>query len=1109
MQTLSADSPSFLARVARSVHRSDSLWVPFLVVCTCLISSATADERLLFFESRIRPVLVKHCYSCHSQSAKTLQGGLRLDLRAGWQQGGDSGVPAVIPGNPDASPLLQAVRHVGEVSAMPPNQPQLPADVATDLSTWIRDGAVDPRDGTFTKPDRAAEWETTFQQRQQWWSLQPLSDPTVPGDDSGWPRNSIDNFISSRLFRQQLQPAPEADRRTLARRLSFALIGLPPNPGQLKTYLTDSSPAADDNYINSLLASPHFGERWARHWMDIVHYADTHGYEWDVPAKNAWRYRDYIIRAFNSDVPYNRFVQEQLAGDLLPPRISTETNTNEAAIGPLMLRLGERRHGDNSAVEGVTQEAVANMIDTIGKGFLATTLACAQCHDHKLDAIEQRDYYSLAGMLMSTRYSARPIDANDPNLQILEQLRSIRTQLRAALAKRWLAATAPTTASPAFTQLSTYAADGTAVTAFPATLVNFSRRGRTQPVTAEEFHREHQQRVAANAANLTLLAEFTLPDPTAAGGWSWEGFGMQHGLVTDGELAVAEEGDEALRHLLPAGRWSYTWSSRLAGSLQSPAFDPLQPVTFSLEATSGKFASQSFIVDRALNPERLQFPSRPFPVWQTLTAGRFDSLEGTIDAAPRRVYFELATKSLNNYFPPRIGYGGVSEAEVADQRSWFGVSRIYRHEPGKPPLDDLARFLPLFSDFAAEPDCNLRLTRLLHAAVQRWERSASTPSDVALLNDAIQTKLLPIDLAGDPETARLITLWRELEQKIQPDQTAGSAAEWNEGFDDRLAVRGVYTDLAETVPRGSVRLFPHTSPLAPGDSGRLRWTLQITDPANPLFARVWVNRVWHFLFGSGLVRTTDDFGHLGELPSHPELLDHLASEFIRDGWSTKRLIHRIVSSATWRQSSVPDPQALEVDPENRLWHHHPLRRLEAEAIRDAILAVSGRLDPALYGPPIEPWRTAEDSSKRLFRGPLDGNGRRSLYLEMTLMEPPRFLALFNQPLPRQTNGRRDVTNTPDQALALLNDPFVIEAARIWSSRLTTDDASSVPTRAAQMLETALSRPATPEEVTELSQLLLNSAKLRSVPPDQLLTHQPLWQDAAHAVLNLKEFLYVP
>ena len=1070
-------------------------------------ASIRADEKLQFFETRIRPVLIQYCYSCHSESAKTLAGGLRLDLRAGWQQGGDSGQPAIIPADPSASLVLRAVRHSPDVSAMPPDQPQLPPAVIKDIEAWIQSGAVDPRDGTVVPRNPAADWEQTFQQRLNWWSLRPLNVPSIPATDSNWPVTSVDHFILEGLRQKNLQPAPAADRRTFARRLSFALIGLPPNSQQLQQYINDSSASADATFIDALLNSPHFGERWARHWMDVVHYADTHGYEWDVPAKNSWRYRDYLIRAFNADVPYQRFVQEQLAGDLLSPRVDADSGINEAVVGPLMLRLGERRHGDNSAIDGISQEATANMIDTIGKGFLASTLACAQCHNHKLDAVEQTDYYALAGILMSTRFSARPIDSVDPNVTVIQSLRGLRSELRNNLARRWLTATAPTPDSPAAQWFSTVAADGTAVPGFPTTLANFARRSHTAPLSAAEFTAEHERRKAHNATNLTLLADFANPD--TANGWRWEGFGMQNGLVTDGELAITDEGDQALLHLLPAGRWSYVWSPRLAGSLQSPQFDPTQPITFSFEAAAGKFASQSFVIDNALNPERLQFPSLKQPSWQTVTAGRFDSLEGTIDTAFRRVYFELATKSLNNYFPPRVGYGGVSEAEVSDPRSWFGVSKVYGHEPGKPPQDDLLRFQPLFAEFALEPDWNLRLTGLLHAAVQRWANAASTPVDVHLLNDAITAKILPIDLAGDSETTRLVHAWRELEKQLQPDRTVGSVAEWHEGRDERLAVRGVYTDLADPVPRGGIRMFPDSVPTEPRDSGRLRWTLQITDAANPLFARVWVNRVWHYLFGAGLVRTTDDFGHLGEAPSHPELLDHLATEFIADGWSTKRLIRRLVTSAVYRQQSLPTPQAVAADPENRLWHHMPLRRLEAEAIRDSLLAVSGRLDPQLFGPPIEPCRTAEDASKRLFKGPLDGHGRRSLYLEMTLMEPPRFLALFNQPLPRLTNGRRDVTNTPDQALALLNDPFVAEVARCWSLQLIADGAQSIEIRSTRMLEAALSRPGLPEEITALNQLVRETAALHDVPSDKLLTHQRTWQDAAHAVMNLKEFLYVP
>ena len=271
---------------------------------------------------------------------------------------------------------------------------------------------------------------------------------------------------------------------------------------------------------------------------------------------------------------------------------------------------------------------------------------------------------------------------------------------------------------------------------------------------------------------------------------------------------------------------------------------------------------------------------------------------------------------------------------------------------------------------------------------------------------------------------------------------------------------------------------------------------------------MYVNRVWHYLCGEGLVRTPDDFGHLGEPPTHPELLDYLAAKFVAEGWSTKKLIREIVTSSTWRQQSLASGKAIELDPENRLWHHLPLRRLEAEAIRDAMLAVSGRLDRRLYGAPIEPFRTAEDSQKRLFRGPLDGNGRRSIYLEMTLMEPPRFLAIFNQPLPKQSVGRRDVTNVPDQALALLNDPFVHAMSDSWSQRVVKDDAPTVEARAARMLEDALGRPASADEVNGLAELVRVITTLRPDSPEPL-RNPAAWKDAAHAIFNLKEFIYVP
>lgn len=1096
----------------------------------CVTSSANADDSLNFFEQRVRPVLIEHCYRCHSSEAEELQGGLRLDSKAGWQTGGDSGQPAIVPGKPDESPLVRSIEHATDATPMPPKQARLSLAIVADLRKWIESGAVDPRETPMVARDKSMNWETAYQQRLKWWSLQPVKRVDVPvvraseqpdTQSAAGPRNEVDAFILRELQSRELQPNPEAEKPTLARRLSLALIGLPPPAESLAAFLADDSSDAYDKLVSTLLDSPHFGERWARHWMDVVHYSDTHGYEWDVPVKNAWRYRDYLTRAFNADVSYRQFVLEQLAGDLLPPRIDPRSQTNEALIGPLMLRLGERRHGDNSAAEGISQEAVSNMIDTIGKAFLGTTLACAQCHDHKLDAVEQRDYYSLAGMLMSTRFSARPIDvpistsiaapnappgAHQQNVRVIGQLRSIKQQLKRELATRWLADTNLSPEGELVRRLRAIPADAKPSTSFPSSILEIWKRSLGTPVSAEEFAQERQRRVAHNQAHLTLIADFA--QDSVVSPWRWEGMGMDYGLVSDGELVVADEGDQAVVHLLPAGRYSHVWSSRLAGSLQSRGFDSTQPITFSLEGVAGKFASQSFVVDRALNPERLTFPKRIYPAWQMLTAGNFDSLEGTVDRAPRRVYLELATKSLNNYFPPRVGYGGVSEAEVNDPRSWFGVSRIVQHAPDKPPQDELSRFEPLYGELANRTDWALRLTELLRQSIERWASGTCQATDVQLINDALQNKLLPIALEKGSASERLVLEYRRHEAEIQADQTVGSAAEWLEGQDERLAVRGVYTDLGQTVPRARVRFLDSDSWSTGDSSGRLRWARSIADAKNPLTARVYVNRVWHYLFGAGLVRTTDDFGHLGEQPSHPELLDYLADRFVAEGWSTKRLIRLLVSSSAWRQSSVPNARAVEVDPENRLWHHMPIRRLEAETLRDSLLAVSGRIDGQLYGPPIEPFRASEDAAKRLFKGPLDGHGRRSVYLEMTLMEPPRFLAIFNQPLPKQTVGRRDVTNVPDQALAMLNDPFVVEIARQWSQRLMNDGATCAQQRAASMIQAALSRPARPDETEALARLVQQVAEQRQCSND-LLTQSAVWQDAAHAVFNLKEFLYVP
>lgn len=1084
-----------------------------------------------FFAAKVQPILEANCFECHAHEQK-IKGGLALDSPAGILKGGEGG-PIVVPGKPEESRLIIAIRHVDKDFQMPPKSKLSEADIAV-LTEWIAQGAEDTREvGEVSAAGDKKEWEALYQERLGWWSLQPIAEPSVPSvQSSAWPRNDVDRFLLAALEAKGLAPSPEADRRALARRLSFALTGLPPKPEEVERFAADDSPGAYEALVQSLMDSPHFGERWARHWMDVVHYADTHGYEWDTPAKNAWMYRDYLIRAFNQDVPFNRLILEQIAGDLIEPRIDPATGLNEALIGTTAMRLGERRHGDNADAEGVTQEAMANIIDTVSKGFLGTTVACAQCHDHKLDAVPQKDYYSLAGVFMSSRWISRPADASDPNGPVIEELRGIKAELRSALAAHWegsrdeivkrIAAMPLEDPPPPADAKKPAKAKPAEAPKFPETAKSIWRHlnkaaqaeGATMEsawsALAAEFHPIHAVRQSENRKNLQLLADFTRKDVPP--GWRLDGLGMKYGLVEqNGELAISSDDGAIVAQLLPAGRWSNRWSERLAGALRSSLFAQEPAPVISVEYGAGRFAAGTIIVENAFHSERIKFLKQAPGGWLTLPTGNFVALAGGNDPTPRRAYLELVTKSLNNYFPPRYGLGGVAEADEVDPRSWFGVSRIYVHPEGKGPGDELTRYAPLFDGVAPQSagDLAARMGDVITDAIARWRGGVCTTEDVRLLNEALTLNWLPNDPAAVPEIAAILTRYRETETRLQPDRVVGAVEDWYEGRDERVGVRGSYTALGEAVPRGTISFLGGPGPRAFGaSSGRVELAGNIASDANPLTARVYVNRVWHHLFGAGIVRTPDDFGHLGELPSHPELLDWLARRFIAEGWSTKKLVYMLVTSSAWRQSSVPAPAAVNADPENRLLHHMPMRRLEAEAIRDTMLVASGRIDTALYGPPINPFRVAEDKNKRLHTGPLDGDGRRSLYLKMTMMEPPRFLGVFNQPLAKVTVGRRDATNVPNQALALLNDPFVVAMAEHWSQTVVEDGAPGPEVRIASMFATAFARQPQPDETARFVAFAEESAKLRGIDLSAFMRCQPVWQDVAHAIFNLKEFIYV-
>jgi hypothetical protein len=1046
-------------------------------------TGAGADE---FFVEKIEPLLRSRCFECHSHEGK-IKGGLVLDSKPGWQRGGDSG-PAVIPGNAERSLLIQAVSHAQKDLRMPPEQMLPPAEIAL-LTEWVRRGAPDPREEPSASEALQTDdvWEAEFQKRLDWWSLKPVRKTELPAvADTAWSREPVDRFIRARLDAAGLVPAPPADEATLRRRLSFVLTGLPP-------FLFDGEGSAEpiEAFVDRLLASPHFGERFARHWMDVVRYTDTYGYEWDNPAKGSHEYRDYLIRAFNDDIGFDRLLREHLAGDLLSgERIHPDTNTNENLIGPMFYHMGEHRHGSSLMFNGIHQEMVNNKIDAFSKAFLATTVACARCHDHKLEAVSQRDYYALAAMFTTPRWTPRVIDAPGINEAAIARLKELRSEIREEVAALW-SARDPFHAEglKRWAESSRAALEKTAPHEPAYPLVKLLT-GTPLPDLAAEWRKLRDEAKAANAAFSPLAdpAKGRLPD-----GWVTEGDGIRHGWVEEGEALVALEGETILARLLPAGWHTHALSPKLPGTLRMPPQAEVPRKTVSLKIAGGEFGGHLVIDDHAFQNETVAFYTNGTPEWKSFP-------DAVLKNGAQEVTIEFCTSSLNPNFPPRTGLAkGLPNQDFGhDKRSWISITGVVSHDAGGSPRNELDGFRGLH-ERAPAADPWTAVAAWCNEAVRRWCAGTPQPGDPDVINWLLGAGLVPNRPEPGTPLADRVVEYRRVEASIGFPRTVNS-------MDEResppatypLNVRGNPDVTGELVAPASLRMLKgeqFTNRLALADS--------LLEPGHPLTARVYVNRVWQWLFGTGLVATPDDFGRLGDRPSHPELLDWLASEFVRDGWSTKRLVRRLVLSETFRQSGEVASAARDLDPANRLLHHYPTRRLEAEAIRDSLLAIPGRLDRSLYGRPILPYRTAEGGAKRLFSGPLDGNGRRSIYLQMSIMDPPKFLVGFNLPDLKLPAGRRDVTNVPAQALVLLNDPFVRAMAEQWGARILKEAHPGVDARIEAMFRRAYGRPPDDTERTRWRAWILGIAG----PGGDVIRSEKAWTEAAHALFNTKEFIH--
>ncbi len=823
-----------------------------------------------------------------------------------------------------------------------------------------------------------------------------------------------------RLEKANLSPASDADRNALVRRLYFDLIGLPPTPEQRRDFVQDESPDAVERLVDQLLDSPHFGERWGRHWLDLVRYAESRGHEFDNDTPNAYQYRDYIIRALNADVPYDQLVREHIAGDLLdPPRRHPQHGFNESILGTGFWFLGEWVHSPVD-VRKDESDRFDNMIDVMSKTFLGMTVSCARCHDHKFDAISTADYYSLSGFLQSSDYRQVRFESLEHNRRLAQQLAKL-----------------------------------------------------------DQFHREQ-------ISSAIPLAENPPPFGTLSAAEA-----IRSCLVVD----YAEiRPDEFLQDGFLFGD-----RPRRAGEPYLAIVDGEPTVRLALEtaATSDSFWDGLEAIDEKGVHSRSRLDKLPRS-GRTLRTPTFTLREGKVHC--------------------RVKGSGHVVACVDSHRLVAGPlhgETIEVIEPGKTWVQlKLDRYVGhrLHLEFTPDKDASMEVSMVLQGAspavLKHVDRlAAEVETSVQQRNKSLTARLA--DESDDAaELRQQIAEWgrqrAELQSQVQHRSRVAVAMMDGTGEDDHVLIRGSSANPGEVAPRRFLAAIAgdHALPIARG-SGRVELAEQINDPTNPLTSRVIVNRIWHHLMGRGIVPTTDDFGVLGQRPTHPALLDHLATRFLADGRSIKRMIRYLVLTRVYQMSSHADAVAVSQDPKNLLWHHRPPKRLEGETIRDALLAISDRLDNSLFGPPVPIHLTSfmDGRGRPPSSGPMDGNGRRSIYVAVRRNFLSPFMLTFDMPVPFSTMGRRNVSNVPAQALILMNDPLVVDQAKQWAERAAEihpgDGESAQQARLDWMYETAFSRQPSEAERRAAMSFLADRANRGDG-----------WADFAHALVNTKEFIFL-
>ncbi|QDT98429.1 PSD1 and planctomycete cytochrome C domain-containing protein [Gimesia aquarii] len=1047
---------------------------------------AFSSEKNEFFEKKIRPVLVQHCYECHNSLGKK-KGGLALDYKAALLAGGDSG-KVIVPGKAKESILIWALRHE-EGYEMPAKSPKLDDAVIRDFEHWVNQGAHDPR---LTKPtlddlNKKLPWEQLRNQRLTWWSFQPLKNPPIPNVSAkAWSKNSIDRFIFARLQHEHLPASSEASPEVLVRRLHLILTGLPPKPEVVQEFVKNYSLQTYEQLVDDLLASPQFGERWARHWMDWYRYAETHGSEGDPPIPYASAYRDYLIRALNADVPYDQLLKEHLAGDLLKdPRVNQELGINESTIGPAHLRMVPHGFGvTNAYAEQIT--FTDNQIDVISKAMLGITVSCARCHDHKFDPISQKDFYRFFGVMVSNKPATVLIDTREKLDANKTEITKIKQEIRQELANFWIGESEKLSTRlqtlPIFKEL----AERKNPPKLPANfgtlkkneqnkvrqqfeaeqakwnLVN-SMRSVTHPfglwsglqsVKPEAYSTTiNQQRtklkeIKEQNQKAITNAEFYLDlrDQATFDQWYSTGNGTTAQVSPAGSFALHFDGEKAIAGIFPRGIYSHLISDKHAAVL-----------------SSGNFIAkgEKTMVRVAGNSARLKVPIRNYP----LTHGGLHPAEDVNNLTLQwrntqrkwkywrgdQVHYELLTAK--DFLPiPRT-----------NDRSWFGITEVYA---GNDTMQEEGASLLDLIDNSHEIVNQESLIRayvgMLKQAITHWQAGNMSDKEAEWLDTFVRLDLLTNQVGQFPPSLQMkIDRYRELEKAIPVPRRAPGILE-SEPVDQPLLIRGEQKQESDPVKRKFLEIFNDQS-YSDKNSGRLQLAEDMVSEANTLKTRVLINRLWAYVFGRGIVASTDNFGRLGKKPTHPELLDHLALDFERNGWSIKKALRKMVTSRTFRSASQTSLKMREKDAENLFLSYYTPRRLDAESIFDSIHFVT------------------------------EGN-QRAIYLPVVRNRLNPFLQAFNAPVPTSTVSVRSNTNVPSQSLAMLNGAVVEKAAKAWVKRIQQDkNLNTLAEKINAMFIQAYARPATSAE------LKLFIEYLQSGGSDYHI---------AHALLNSKEFIYV-